>query len=1231
MAGQVSRTTPSVIIGMGGSGDWVLRQVKEALQRSHGGRVPSATQLIGIDTAAILPANARAGGQQQFVAPELSPGERVRLNGNIQALTGQVAQYRVAAEASRARSGGAASVPDPDNVANLASWFVAEYYLPRLPPAAYDLSMGASQLRQFGRMAVVLDVRNQGSPLMASIRHAIQEAERSTTRQDQSLEIILVASVAGGTGAGMFIDIAHLVRREAKRSNPQRTAIVRAFLFTPRVFRSIPGGDSPEMRARAFAAMREANRFYRGFDKRYGYPMAYSAADTQPGGIVDEAIFDHLYYIDGNSRANSLDGQAPDQAHFPMVADAILSIVDDARAGEAFGQHSANVRGALARIPNVPVCSAVSAYTYILPVELWRRQFGLMLLTDALDKLFPIRQGPGGGAEPLLPEATIAGQQNETGDAGADRFMRQGTFGEEDAQVAASGFTAQMFTMLEGYVPGNALSVRQIGQQGLDRFRTAFTPVEASDTAQQLRTVRAQLDLNLTEHIETGRGHVLPRTIGNNLQGDVPRLIQQHVGRDQDGQRVGGTFRAALDKYREHHRSRFRETMTLHVDALLNPPAGGEDEVAVRRGRLGYVQDFCLSMTRQFDQYDNLMEALLPDKANAERDADQRQRVARQVMVDSAEYVRRIPLGWLVLIALLLSSALGSVLYFGGQFAILWSIIAGTVFGVIVAISLSFIKGAQYSSQDEFIDASQEYVDAVQENLLLQAMRATARNMREDVVALKGSVDKWAEVLRTGRTPSSVYRELDGSLQAVKADRIKLEESKVRTYVRDQTYEEELYNRATEYDSQTRRRGAVTELATSFRWPKLVWDSGTLPLRSLLLETPGSADGVARTASFDLPQDREFDRAPLVKALCDRADAYFRTLGESISIINYLRTRHQATAFATTLWEQIGQGVKLTLTGAQELPQRSHYNFLRIAHGQEAAEVLWLREVGDVLSANIPGATAATVQSADTHSCSLVFTDDIIQLETEVAEWRENLRNYVEYAGSRVANADMGSDRRILHCFASEIWATAYERAIQGALQQVERTFDDRVTRLLENPDQLRLFLRARAAGVIFPFFDGTAHKYVLAQDSEYAGQFIHLTLDATDSASLYAAMSQFVKGREDVRAGAGMIRPIDGGLVEARIVSILEASAGEGGKSEEVTRLEAMHARIESYLANELGLEVTAIREHRVLGQAPEQNPVRLAGDVEAITRIMLQEERRSLTQRIAQHQLSQTQRGQP
>jgi len=186
MAGQVSRTTPSVIIGMGGSGDWVLRQVKEALQRSHGGRVPPAIQLIGIDTAATLPATARASGQQQFVAPELSPGERVRLNGNIQALTRQVAQYRVAPEASRARSGGAASGRDPYSIANLASWFVAELYEQSLPQTVYDLSMGAAQLRQFGRMAVALDVRNPGSHLMASIRQAIQEAVRSTTRHDRS-------------------------------------------------------------------------------------------------------------------------------------------------------------------------------------------------------------------------------------------------------------------------------------------------------------------------------------------------------------------------------------------------------------------------------------------------------------------------------------------------------------------------------------------------------------------------------------------------------------------------------------------------------------------------------------------------------------------------------------------------------------------------------------------------------------------------------------------------------------------------------------------------------------------------------------------------------------------------------------------------------------------------------------------------------------------------------------
>ena len=1206
MTGQVSRTTPSVIIGMGGSGDWVLRQVKGALQRSHGGRVPPAIQLIGIDTAAALPATERASGQPQFVAPELSPGERVRLNGNIQEITTLIARYRRAAGASRARSGGAASVPDPDNVANLASWFVAELYEQSLPQSVYDLSMGAAQLRQFGRMAVALDVRNPGSHLMASIRQAIQEAVRSTTRHDRSLEIILVASIAGGTGAGMFIDIAHLVRREAQ--NALLYADVRAFLFTPRVFRSIPGGDSPAMRARAFAAMREANRFY----QRYGYPMASSATDAQAGRLVYEAIFDHLYYIDGNSPANSLDGQSPDQAHFPMVADAILSIVDDARAGETFGQHSANVRGALASIPNVPVCSAVSAYTYILPVELWRRQFGLQLLTDALDQLFPIRQGPGGGAEPLLPEATIDGQLNETGDAGAYRFMMQATFGEEDAQVAASGFTSQMFTMLEGYVPGNPLSVRQIGQQGIDRFRTAFTPVKASDTAQQLRDMGEFLDLKLSDHLETGRDHAIPRRLTDNLQDEVTKLIQRHVGSGDQGHRLGGEFQDVIELFRTHHRNTFRETLTMHVDALLNPPAGRDYEVAVRRGRLGYLQDFCASMTRQFDQYDNLMEVLLPHKANAERDADQRQRVARQVMVDSAEYVRRIPAGWLVTISIVLADFLSGVLYLWWQAPALWSAGVGRAFGIAIGVALSFIKGAQYSSRQLFIDASQEYVDAVQENLLLQAMRTTARSMRDDVVALKESVDKWAEVLRTGHTPSSVYRELDGSLQAVKADRINLEKSSVRTYVRDQTYEEEVYNRATEYHSQTRRRGAVTDLATSFRWPKLVWDTGTLPLRTLQLVTPASADGVGGPASFDLPQDREFDRALLSGALRDRADAYFRSLGENTSIISFLGTCQDPFSFAETLWDQMGQGVKLTLNGAQQLPQRNDTLLLRSASGATEHERDWLRKVADHLSDCADFIQHATVWSSDRHSLTLVYTSDFLNLEGG---------EVLEYDLCRQSYYDLYNDSaNIVHVLPAELHANQLERLLPSTLAQAHRYFDIRVVALLEHVDRVELFLRARALGVVTAtaLLDNEWGRRLELQRSSANSTLepIQLTQAMDPYPSVYAALRQFVLAGQDRRSnptedytGQRTILIIN---FDEVVVAIEEAKvramAGSQTDGQGFTYAGIMHEvhQLDDYESQHLERDMASINE--------TSNNEALCADLNAVFRILLQSMRVNL-----------------
>ena len=88
--GSAARVKPAVIIGIGGSGDWVLREIKAAFLRV--GRVPPSIQFVGIDTAP--PADQVDAGQRSstgggdgdddpFRVPPLAPNETIRLNDNL--------------------------------------------------------------------------------------------------------------------------------------------------------------------------------------------------------------------------------------------------------------------------------------------------------------------------------------------------------------------------------------------------------------------------------------------------------------------------------------------------------------------------------------------------------------------------------------------------------------------------------------------------------------------------------------------------------------------------------------------------------------------------------------------------------------------------------------------------------------------------------------------------------------------------------------------------------------------------------------------------------------------------------------------------------------------------------------------------------------------------------------------------------------------------------------------
>ena len=107
---------------------------------------------------------------------------------------------------------------------------------------------------------------------------SIQEAEERgfPVAADHQL-IYIISSLCGGTGAGMFLDVAHRVRQEVG-SNAD---IVGIFLM-PSTFESEIRSDLQRRRiqANAYAALKELNHFHENQDFNALYPSEQTAMPT---------------------------------------------------------------------------------------------------------------------------------------------------------------------------------------------------------------------------------------------------------------------------------------------------------------------------------------------------------------------------------------------------------------------------------------------------------------------------------------------------------------------------------------------------------------------------------------------------------------------------------------------------------------------------------------------------------------------------------------------------------------------------------------------------------------------------------------------------------------------------------------------------------------------------------------------------------------------------------------
>jgi hypothetical protein len=241
-----------LILGIGGTGHQALLQLK-ILFNQWPGKVPAHVGLFYLDT----------------VAPK--NGDKVSLDDVESALL----LLRDPSEMLR----------NPDNE------YIREWFPARI--SVQTAVHGAAQIRPLGRLALHAQPERVLSQLGNCLdaltdRGRLRELEQGDSIDEQgSIEVYFLSSLCGGTGSGILLDVARLIREQLRDAPTVR--FVGVFLL-PGPFRRQGGTD--RVRANAYAALKEIDYMAA---PRAGIDFSFG---TSRQLVLERSPFDLVYLVD---------------------------------------------------------------------------------------------------------------------------------------------------------------------------------------------------------------------------------------------------------------------------------------------------------------------------------------------------------------------------------------------------------------------------------------------------------------------------------------------------------------------------------------------------------------------------------------------------------------------------------------------------------------------------------------------------------------------------------------------------------------------------------------------------------------------------------------------------------------------------------------------------------------------------------------------------------------------
>lgn len=588
---------PTLVIGLGGTGLKVATFVKKNVMEANKNQLPREMALMVLDTEKDIKYAAGGWGQERDAQHATGPvkietGEYIAMTGNVKAIGDRIKieQYNILANPALRRN---------TDYRHLNGWFQATYYLDvaNIPPLVWNLDEGAGRYRQFGRLALIRNIKLVESKL----KSAIQSLQRVS--QNETLYVHVIGSLAGGTGASLFADVAHLVRRIAHDANYRQTPVILGHFVLSEAFRGTPQiklneeGVLENFNARMYAGLRELNRLQSPIVARSGgYPIVYEPGDA---GLLNAKLesspYSAVYLYDGVADRVQLNRQPIENGLAPAIADVIAAYIDE-KSGGAFRSHSVNYN-AFYSAYNIPTGAvtygSVGIFTIELPIYHITEGWAHQLAKETLDTL--LYPDPDTGVPSRLIDDMPGGQEVVVANE-ASNWLRNNTTSLV-GKIAEWGRRASQTSQIKTRVESEILAMTAEGWNfELAPQDPRFAVYVAEAQAELKGNLKdKKLDNKLDnkyyiDHSNLSDGSDQEKAL--NMQRDVEDRLRQMVGNPVDiWRREGGSFYGALVRLGNHHVNEFENSLISTLKSTLN---GSETDDAAKRkaGKLGYVLAF---------------------------------------------------------------------------------------------------------------------------------------------------------------------------------------------------------------------------------------------------------------------------------------------------------------------------------------------------------------------------------------------------------------------------------------------------------------------------------------------------------------------------------------------------------------------------------------------------------------------------------------------------------------